>query len=60
MDHMLISGTEPLSAILNKQDIVKQTRYCKSIEMWCKNNVKHVEAKWDDVNNPQIYNLNLF
>ena len=55
---MLISGTEPLSAILGKRCIIKQTRYCKSIEMWYKHNAKHVEAKWDGVINPQIYNLN--
>ena len=47
MDNMLISGTEPSSVILS------QKKYAPKVP-------KQVEAKRDDVINPQNYNFSQF
>ena len=54
MDHMHISGTEPLSVILSQNNAVLK------VEKWCPKVLKQTEVKRDGVVNPQNYNFNKF
>ena len=54
MDHMRMSGTEPLSVILS------QTKKFKKIESYVRKVPKEAEAKRDGVINQQNNNINQF
>ena len=54
MDHMRISGNEPLPVILTK------TKKLKSFEFYILKVLKQAEAKRENVIHPQNYNFNQF